>query len=46
MIFGDKFSVDFLQENRLSICHRKLHQVLHCKQRDLSLALQSGDVLM
>ena len=35
-IFGGKCSVNFLQENRLNNCHRKLHHILHCKRRNLS----------
>ena len=43
--FGGKFLPIFPSKNRLSTCHRKLHHILHRKQRDVSPELQPGGVL-
>ena len=35
----------FHWKNRLNICHRKLHHILHCKKRNLSPGTHSGSIL-
>ena len=42
-ILGGKFSVDVPRKNRLRICHRKLHRILHFRKRNLSPRTHSGE---
>ena len=35
----------FARKNRLKVCHRKLHHILHCKKRNLSPGTHSGSIL-
>ena len=41
-LFGGEFSVSFPLENRLKVCHRKLHHILHCKKQTSHLELTLG----
>ena len=40
-----KFLTSFPRKNGLKICHRKLHQILHCKNRNLSPGTNCGSIL-
>ena len=44
-ILGGKCSVDFPTKNRLNLCHRKLHHILHCNKRNLSTGTHYGSIL-
>ena len=44
-ISGGKRSVDFSQENRLKISHRKLHHIIHFKKRNFAPRTHSGRIL-
>ena len=39
------FLSTFPRKNRIQICHRKLHHILHCKKWNLSPATHSGSIL-